>query len=395
MTRWMENVALAAAAVVVMALHITLAGRLDVSGGLGWDGQGYARMLRSLWEGTANMQLRPALPLLTRPAYWWFGEPIAAFTAMNYVYLAVLTMVLGLIADRYDIGRWAKVYLLVTLSLCVSVTQMFAYYPALIDLGAYAVIATTLYAVLRGWRLAAALLAVLCVFSRELSLAIIAFGLVRDVRLRARWWKPIVTYVPAAVIAVQWRMSITGTPGDQILSAYVLAGNLRLWLDPIYVGLFVYFVFMMFGGVSLLVMTNPRRSFALFREEPEWLAFVVVVLAISAVGDADIWRYLAYSLPAFVVLFARCCRDWTPRQQVLMFALGALVTWITQTPFDAMDSELYFIDWFPYYMRKEMVEQPALVWPLWAWRLLFAVAAIWIVSATAAALVRRDARSTA
>lgn len=386
----MLNGALAVVSVLVMAAHIALAGRLDVSGGLGWDGQGYARMLTDLWSGTANMQLRPAIPLLDRPAFWLLGQPVAAFTLMNFVYLAVLTFVLALIADWYGIGRWAKVYLIATLSVTVAVSQMFAYYPALIDLGAYAVIATTIYAILRRWRLASALLAILCVFSRELSLAVIAFGVVRDLRLRARWWKPVVTYVPAAVIAVLWRLSITGTPGDQILSTYALAGNLRLWLDPLYVGLFAYFALMMFGGVSLIVLANPRRSFMLLRDEPEWLAFLAVVFAISAVGDADIWRYLAYSLPAFVVMFAWCCRGWRPRQLGLMFAFGAVVTWITQTPFDAMDSELYFIDWFPYYLREDMVTQPQLVWPVWSWRLLIAVIALWVGSSLGAATEHRD-----
>jgi hypothetical protein len=376
------NAALAAVSLLVMAAHALFMGRLDIADGLGWDGEAYSRMLTDLALGTANMQLRVIVPLLNRPAYWLLGEPLPAFILMNYVYLGVLTFVLALIAERYGIGLWAKVYLLVTLSLTVAVSQMFAYYPVLADLGAYAVFAVTIYVMLRGWRLAAALLAIVCIFTRELSLAMIAFGVVRDLRLRVGWWKPIATYAPAAVLAVLWRMSIVGKPGDELLSASALAGNLRFWLDPTFVGLFIYFFATMFGGVSLIVLANPSRSLQLLRQEPEWLALIGVVLAMSAVGNADIWRYLAYSLPAFVVLFAWCSRGWTARQQALTFGLGAVVTWVTQMPFDAMDSDQYFIEWFPYYRMM----QPELVWPIWSWRLLLAAVALWLMSALCAAL---------
>src|SRR5687768_11973855 len=156
MRRQRLHVALVAMSLALMATHVVTTGRMDKAGGLGWDGQGYARMLNDLGEGTANMRLRPAIVLANRPAYWILREPVATFVFMNYIYLAVLVLALALLADRYGIGPAAKVYLIATVGVSIATAQMFAYYPALLDLGAYAVIALALYCIVRGWHLAAA-----------------------------------------------------------------------------------------------------------------------------------------------------------------------------------------------------------------------------------------------
>jgi len=54
------NVASAAFALVLFQLVEMASGRLAVNGGLGWDGEMYARMVtRRLSDGTANTALRP------------------------------------------------------------------------------------------------------------------------------------------------------------------------------------------------------------------------------------------------------------------------------------------------------------------------------------------------
>jgi hypothetical protein len=357
------------------------AGLISVSDGLGWDGQEYALMLERLDRGTPDMQLRPVIPLLNRPAYWLLGrQPVAAFSLMNSVYLWGLMLSLAILGDRYGIGRAAKVYLVVTLSLSIAVAQMFAFYPALVDLGAYAVVTATICVILSGHRLQSATLAAVCLLSREFALAVVFFGLVRDVRLRARWWKPVVTYLPGVALALAWRMSVNASTRGVQLGAGALLDNLHFWSDPFFVSLFAYFAVTQFGAVGMIVCASPRRSFGLFVEEPEWLAYVLAILAVSAVGSADIWRYLAYLVPVAPVFFARCTHGWTTRQMSAVFALGAVGTWFTQTPFDPMDVSHYFRDWFPYYVWLGTSEGALQLWPVWAWRFLGTVALLWVLA---------------
>ena len=118
------------------------------------------------------------------------------------------------------------------------------------------------------------------------------------------------------------------------------------------------------------------------REEPEWLTYSVVIVAAAAAGNADTWRYLAYLVPVAAVIFSRCSREWTRAQTAWLLTVGAAATWLTQMPFQHMDLDRYFRDWFPYYVWGTLVRDSApALWPVWSWRFLECAAAVWLLAA--------------
>jgi hypothetical protein len=104
--------------------------------------------------------------------------------------------------------------------------------------------------------------------------------------------------------------------------------------------------------------------------EPEWAVYSGLVLAAAAMGDADLWRYLAYLLPAAAVLFAVCVQPVALQRRHMMITAAAvcIATVVTQCPLQTIDLGAYFLDWFPYYIQQgENVPLPTLppLWPLW------------------------------
>ena len=104
-------------------------------------------------------------------------------------------------------------------------------------------------------------------------------------------------------------------------------------------------------------------------------------------GDADLWRYLAYLLPAAAVLFAVCARQAAlPRRHWVAAAIVCIATIVTQRPLQSVDLSAYFLDWFPYYIRQgENVPLPTLpsLWPVWGWRFLMTAGLLWLLAVLA------------
>jgi len=130
--------------------------------------------------------------------------------------------------------------------------------------------------------------------------------------------------------------------------------------------------------------------------EPEWAVYSALVLAAAAFGDADLWRYLAYLLPAAVVLFAVCAREGAlPRRHMVTAAIVCVATILTQRPFQPVDLSAYFLDWFPYYIRKGenlpfLTTVPSL-WPVWGWRFLAVTGLLWLLAVFAPVRDTQDA----
>ena len=99
---------------------------------------------------------------------------------------------------------------------------------------------------------------------------------------------------------------------------------------------------------------------------PELATFASIILAATAVGNADIWRYLAFLLPVIAILYAAYVRDHRPGLLVLSAAL--LFTLATQQPFTPMDMTRYFQDWFPVYVSRTDDATPAF-WSMWRLRM--------------------------
>ena len=69
----------------------------------------------------------------------------------------------------------------------------------------------------------------------------------------------------------------------------------------------------------------------------------------DAVGNLDVWRYLLFALPVGLVLIAQYFEGLPPSVARVTAAAMTFVTVITQRPFQRMDQDVYFQDWFPLY----------------------------------------------
>jgi hypothetical protein len=391
------NAALAIVAAAMLLAMEAATGRIPVNGGRGFDGTDYAAMLDDLGHGAVDAKMRPAIVVINRPAYEITDDAIEAFQAMNYLYAGLLSWFVCVLFDRYAAGAAAswtrpalKALLIANLFASIAVAQYPAFYPVLVDLGALALILAAIVLHLSGRRAAAAAAAVAAVLAREFALAVVAFGIVRDLRLRVPVKTVVATWLPAPVTWIAWRMFVASSAGGGgPLGAEQFAENLAYWRDPLFAALFVYFLLTIFGGITLVVVARARLASAHVVREPEWAVYALLVLAAAAAGDADLWRYLAYLLPVVVVLFAVVARDLTAHRR---FAATAVVlcaaTVVTQRPFQPIDMTAYFLDWFPYYIRKgdtlPMIAVPPSLWPVWGWRFLSAGALLVLLMAVPA-----------
>jgi hypothetical protein len=331
--------------------------------------------------------------LLTRAPYYAGLQIIAAFQVMNFVYAAVLYFFLCLLLDLYGVPPAYKLYFVVTLALCIATSKMFAFYPTLIDLGALAVLIAATYVVLTGNGWTAGIAALLAVTARELGVALAFFGFHRELRQGRGFVHPVLTYAPAVVALVVIRQWASATHlGDQdrtLLTARDLIANLELWRDPAFVAFFVYFFLTLAGGVTLLLVLKPIWGARRLATTPELATFAAIILAATAVGNADIWRYLVFLLPVIAILYAGYVRDHQPGVLVLSAAL--FFTWATQQPFAPMDLTAYFRDWFPFYVSRTDDATPAF-WSMWKFRMLLTAAGALAVVLVQWTIQRREAR---
>jgi hypothetical protein len=166
-------------------------------------------------------------------------------------------------------------------------------------------------------------------------------------------------------------MASTGTGG--MMSVARLFDNLAYWRNPAYALFFSYFLLTVLGGVSLFVAARWPDVWRRCRTEHEWLTFGLFVVGVAAMGDLDLWRYLAYLLPLFVMAFAVSAQGLNvSRRPWALAILVCIATAFTQRPFQQMSEGAYFRDWFPYYiLRGDVhVETVPPFWDVWLWRLL-------------------------
>jgi hypothetical protein len=381
---------IAALVIINVALFLAVGsatGRIVENAGRGWDGAAYLDMLRDGVLGqSSNERLRPLIVLFNRPLYWLsdrsFAGGIDAFASMNVVYMAWLTVAVVLLASAYGASNGAKVFLATNIALCVATSKYFAYYPTLIDLGAYAVIATAMYAAVRRAPIAAAVLATMAALSREFGITVALFGIHRELRLGGGSVRTLTIYGPAITAAVVWRYLVSRYPGFGLLKPGDFADNLALWHDLEYVAFFLYFCITVFGGISMLVAARPAQCARLLRREPEWITFSALIFALSAVGNADLWRYLAYALPLAVVLVAACDAEWTNGRRWWIFFVGTVGTLVTQRPFEPIQSAIYFAHWFPYYVIPSAPpDDLERLWFYWGRMMLVTAVAVWLMAA--------------
>ena len=366
--RLLSHLALAFVGLLLFQTLTLTSGQIVVGDGLGWDGQQYASLMTDgLDQGSVVPRSRPLLPLLTRIPHALGLGVIESFELMNGVYAFTLYFFIALIMDLYDTRMRVKAIVIGNLALCIATSKMFAFYPVQIDLGALALMTAAFYFVLTDRHWFAGLLCMLALASREFGVAVLLCGWHRTFR-RGRLWPDGLAYLPAALTLVLIR---TMTYSEGSLTASDAVGNLELWLSPEFVAVFLYFVVTVFGGISTILVLHPRWCFARLRQEPELATFLIVIVGLAAVGNLDIWRYLAFALPVVVALVAHYYRDrvHAPAVERSIAAGMTFVTVFTQRPFAQMDTALYFRDWFPLYNIIGQTPSPDLL-ALWATRLI-------------------------
>jgi len=364
---WVTNLLITALGLILFAALNVRSGRVEANDGLGWDGRQYAHMVTArITDGTVATQTRPLLPFLTRLPYYAGFDVIPAFQVMNVVYAAALYFFLCLILDVYGVASIYKTYFVVTVALCIATSKMFAFYPTLVDLGALAVLSASTYVVLTrgGWM--ACVASLLAVTAREFGVALAFFGFHREVRQGQGLVRALLTYAPSLVALLlirQWASTTNLGDRDRVLlTTGDFIANLSLWRDTPFVVFFVYFLITILGGVTVLLVLRPVWSVRRLIDMPELFTFCALIVGVAAVGNADIWRYLVFLLPAIAILFAAYVRDFQPGAVILTAAL--MLTLVTQQPFTQMDMTHYFRDWFPGYVYRTDDATPVF-WSTW------------------------------
>ena len=365
LVRWGTHLGIAGIALLIFHAISLTSGRVGINDGAGWDGVGYARMLTEGMEaGPVNMQTRPLLVFVTRAMYGFGFTVIESFAAMNYVYGFVLYLFTVLLLERYGADTRVRAVVVWNVALCMATSKMYAFYPVLVDFGALALITVAFYLATTDRHWLAGIAAIAAVASREFGVAVAFYGIPRAIRqgqLRSA-----VAYLPCLVALVVIRLAVVpGTHQEQTpFSLGDAIANLALWSSPIFAVGFVYFAVTVLGGLSVLLWLRPGWTLSLIRRRPELASFLVVIAAVTAVGNWDIWRYLVFAYPAAVVLIARffdgLSPDVTRRTLIAMTAL----TFITQRPFERLYEAIYFRDWFPLYYMSDptLPTEFVLVW---------------------------------
>lgn len=350
-----EHVLVAGLGVLLFWLVSLASGRLAESGGLGWDGVGYARMVtEAVSAGSPVQQARPLIVLAARVPYLLGASVITAFTLINYVSAFSLYLLTSLLLARHHVSLPVRAALVANFALCISTSKMYGFYPVLIDLGALTVTTLAFYLSATNRHRSAAVACVAASAAREFGLATAVYGMARALRQRrfldAAWYLPGL----ATLVTIQW--SISRAAADPTPTAPLLGAgleNLQLWLNPAFALGFAYFGVTLFGGISALLLVRGRWTWGTLWEEPELFAFIGIVVAAGIAGHADVWRYLVFTVPAAAWLIGRYFGPLADRSTHRLLLAILTFTVVTQRPFQAMDRTAYFVDWFPlyYYLR--------------------------------------------
>lgn len=374
-------------AAALLAMLSDLSGQITAGHTFGYDGEVYVQMLQNGYEaGNPSTRLRPVVLAINGVAdRWIYHDPVAAFRAMNLVYAFALAVILADLCRRYGASWEATTAFLVSVFLSISTAKMFAFYPTLVDLGAYAFMAASVWAIIDGRRVPIVVTTVLAVLSREFGAVNVLFGIVRDLRLKRSLPVIAATYAPAiASFFVLRRVAAAySSPrgGSEVLSvgrlSESLLSNVSWWADPTYAMFWLYFALTVFGGLSLFLITTVRPWRTCLQREPEWLALILPVIVVGALGYVDMWRYVAFLLPALPPLWAWAVSTVPRPRFMALLIVVSVATLMTQRPWQVMDVDSYFRDWFPYYVVLEnRAEAAHELWPAWTYHLTIAAVAL-------------------
>ena len=388
-----SNLIVSLGSVTLFRLISLATGKITVNEGLGYDGIHYAKMLtEGLTTGSYNTQLRPFLKLLTRIPYYFTGDVIKSFEIMNYVYIFIFSLSLCLIIEIYNKNIFVKLFFLLNIFSCIAATKIFAFYPTLIDLGGYALINLAIYLIIIQKRFLSGLVCLLATLSREFAIAVPIIAFCRDLRTGSLKRETISPYLPSLgaflLLRIWVKMTNVGINDLPMISLYdLLINGLQCLGDPVFIAFFIYFTLTIWGGISLILISQFAFCLKCLREEYEYAVFLGLILGVSALGSIDIWRYLAYSIPVVSVLFARYAGNLKIGQSSSIFLLSALGTLLTQQPFLSMNMDKYFVYWAPLYwiyrgdsLINQGISRPVNFEIIWLSLFVIALLIAWLLS---------------
>jgi hypothetical protein len=326
--------------------------------------------------------MRPLVILTNQLVYdFIIKDTIRTFQVMNFVYSALLAFVLMATLDLYGASTAHKLVFTANAFATIAVTKMFAFYPVLVDLGGYFWVSLAVYAILRGRRAAVVATTVLAMMARELTLMAVLFGIHRELRKGSRLSTIALTYLPSILSFLALREFVRRTSllpevpvvEGGLVSVSDLVANLAYLANPLVMLFIAYFLFTLFGGLSMDLAVRALRGRITVAGEHEWLTYLGLAIVSMVLGNVDVWRYAAFALPAVAVLYAQntALDDWW----VVAPWMG-LVTVVTQQPWKTMNDPSYFRDWFPLYLPVFEVPDPPTpdFWIAWIVRMTVAAA---------------------
>jgi hypothetical protein len=352
-SRSAQNVAIVLGALVMFALLVRGHGRIEVNGGLGWDGPAYVAMVvdHDVTKGGAHTRQVPSFPLLAMLPYLATRDVQQSFELLNLAALGLLILAACLILDATRAPTAVKIVAAFALAVQAMPSAMAAFYPIQPDLVGLALLTAALAGceVMRGVPLA--LLHVLAALASPFGIIAPLYGLARSWRRGERGLWTLGTFVPALLAWIRIGMWARGIPGlIELITPSHMRVDLGLWADEAFIAFALYALVTSLGGLSLMLGLRPRAMVATISERPELVVLIACAIPAVAASGTDLPRAVTLLIPFWLFVLG----TWSSRERAITWPLviGVVATVISQRPGTTIDGIRYFVDWFPYVVHS-------------------------------------------
>lgn len=375
-----RNLAIAFGAVLLWMAAIPYTEGMVDQGERGAD---LAEMVRgfTLFGGHEAARLSPFFAAAAWVPYVLTDNVLFSFRIVNAWALFALVMAACVLLDRARVGLAGKLTVATHAALAITFGQVAGLTPTDPALCAVALLMVAV-AASEGAPVVVTMAAhVAAVATLPVGLVAPIYGIARRLRGGASVVTVAMVFGPALVgwLLVQWwaRGGVAGVASD--FSPATLVRPLDVWLEQPFLAFALYFLGTTAGGLSLLLLAQPRTWWNALRARLDVLvlAGALAVSVLLAAHDAP--HALGFLLPVWVFLFgwwyaaAGSARMW-------WLAATLLLTVATQRPFVDVDVSALTAEWMPYEAYRRAIEGRADLWERWIPRLLMASTAMWLLA---------------
>jgi hypothetical protein len=369
------NTTLVLAACLVYVALAVFAGRTSINNGLGPDGPTFVAMAvnHDRGAGSAVDKLTPAFPLAVAFVYAITGNVVLSFVLVNLISLAALVWAMCWILDLHSAPSNVKVYATSTLLLLGMPIRVTAFVPGQSMLLGVAALALAVAAAEWSAGTVTAVAQVGAVLASPIGIVAPVYGIWRNWP-RTRTATLLTLFLPALIVWLliqYWARGGTGGLVDLMRFSRVRA-DAAFWTESVFIIFGLYFLVTTLGGLTLLLLAQPRWIRDVVSRQPELLALVLPVLLFVATAGLEVPRATVFLLPFWFVILGLWARDHAPSITVPL-ALATVITVLTQHPWVKLTDTSYFVDWFPYSVYAARVNvSDAGFDALWRLRMFFA-----------------------